>query len=301
MSRHLDRPPPLFIVGCERSGTTMLQKLFSKHPEMWVPREETFFFPRVYPDFKKLIESGRRADASALVSKVSLVRKWQVKVTESDLHSETAVEAYAEAIDTVMMRKAQAEGKRRWSEKTPSYVFSIDLLNQMFPDARFLFVVRDGRDVCLSLSQLAWGPNNAYGVALHWAKVYAEWKKISPELGDRAMQIRYEDFLKDPDIWVQRIGGFIGQDDLCKCLEGFRVKKGNSQKWRNKFFFSGREHDAFRHVAGSELVELRYENEIPRIKVSAWERTLWKLDDLWRRLTNRCLRRHGSDEAGQAG
>ena len=151
------------------------------------------------------------------------------------------MQAYGEAIGAaVMMRKAEAEGEKRWGEKTPSYVFSIALLNGMFPDARFLFVVRDGRDVCLSLSQLAWGPNNAYGVARHWSRVFHEWKKISPGLGNRAMQVRYEDYLlEQPEDWVDRIGNWIGQDDFGRCLDGFRVKKGNSLKWRNKFFFFG--------------------------------------------------------------
>lgn len=301
MSHQPERPPPLFIVGCERSGTTMLQKLFSRHPEVWVPREETFFFPRIYPEFKTLIEGGKPAEAALLVSRVPLVRKWKVEISGADIRSESAVPAYAEAIDAVMMRKAEAEGKKRWGEKTPSYVFSIDLLTEMFPDARFLFVVRDGRDVSLSLSQLAWGPNNAYAVARHWTRVFREWKAISPGLGDRAMQVRYEDFLEQPEEWVSRIGKWIGQDDLGKCLDGFRVKKGNSQKWRNKFFFSGKEHDAFRYVAGAELVELEYEKDILQIHLPVWQRLLWRADDFWRRITNRSLRRHGSDEAVQAG
>lgn len=105
--------------------------------------------------------------------------------------------------------------------------------------------------------------------------------------------MRYEDFLDDPDTWMKKLGGFLGQEDLGTCLEGFRVKKGNTEKWRNGFFFSKSERQIFLKVAGIALVDAGYEESFPMPKVPVWQLLLWRIDDMWRRFSNRLLRRHG--------
>ena len=65
---------------------------------------------------------------------------------------------------------ARKHGKPRWGDKTPHYVHHVDRLLGIWPQARVVILVRDGRDVALSLKRMPFGPNNAWAAAQWWAR-----------------------------------------------------------------------------------------------------------------------------------
>lgn len=104
--------PPVFIVGCGHSGTTMLRHVLGMHPDIYaVPYEGRIFF---HPNIKIRIASA--------------------------VWSFTAI----------------SNGKSRWLEKTPSHIYHLDRIFQIYPDSRVLLMIRDGRDVAVSLNK-RWG------------------------------------------------------------------------------------------------------------------------------------------------
>ncbi len=101
--------PPIFIVGCGHSGTTMLRHVLSMHPNIYaVPYEGRIFF---HPNIKIRIA------------------------------------------DAVWSFTAISNGKSRWLEKTPSHIYHLDRIFQLYPESRVLLVIRDGRDVAVSLNK----------------------------------------------------------------------------------------------------------------------------------------------------
>ena len=115
----LDRP--VFIIGAARSGTTMLGELISKHPDVafWLEPKYIWRYAKAHSedDIRSADEADRRTK--------NYIRKKFFKFTE---------------------RKS----KKRFVEKTPSNVFRISFINEIFPEALFVYIERDGRPVCLS-------------------------------------------------------------------------------------------------------------------------------------------------------
>ena len=199
---------PFFIVGCARSGTTMLQRLLNRHSQVCVP-DETQFIPRKHDAFVKLWGRGEHLAAVELLNSVPLIKKWQVRVGAQEIESRTGESAYARAIDVLMSRRAEHDNKPRWGEKTPWYVLDIPLLTRLYPEARFINIYRDGRDVALSVMPLNWGPNNAYGAAGWWKEHVRAWQRFKPALGDRAFEVRYEDFVSAPESHWRQMCEFL--------------------------------------------------------------------------------------------
>ena len=141
---------PIIVVGCPRSGTTMLQLMLHAHPRIAIP-PETRFTLAVYGerrDFGDLeVEANRRALARRIVD------RRDTRFCDLGLDAEDIVERIAagpgtlgSALGTVFQRYAARFGKPRWGDKRPAYLHNVDILLRLFPDAQFINIVRDGRD-----------------------------------------------------------------------------------------------------------------------------------------------------------
>ena len=146
-SKDDDRPPVPFIVGVGRSGTTMLRLMLDAHPDLAIPPETHFV-----PDLIDAIAAGATPEQAA--ETMTAVRQW------GDLHTDPAdVVARWERLDRFepgpALRAfyaiyAERRGKPRYGEKTPAYVRNMIKIEGAMPEARFIHVIRDGRDVALS-------------------------------------------------------------------------------------------------------------------------------------------------------
>jgi hypothetical protein len=120
---------------------------------------------------------------------------------------------YAEAVRAVFETWAAAEGKPRWGDKTPDYVIHIDLLARLFPDAQFVHVIRDGREVAASLAERPWGPRSAVIGAFAWRWKMARGCRAGRRLQPgRYIEVRLDDLVSDPRGCLRRVCDFLGEE-----------------------------------------------------------------------------------------
>jgi hypothetical protein len=147
--------PFVFIVGCPRSGTTLLQRMVNAHREIAV-MPETHWIPRYFQRRNGLTPEGLLTPR--LVGKVLKHRLFPDLQIEPDALEQLAKArqpmTYADFVQGIFDLYGHRQGKRLVGEKTPGYVRSITTLNSLWPRARFVHILRDGRDVCLSI--LGW-------------------------------------------------------------------------------------------------------------------------------------------------
>lgn len=184
---------PMFIVGCDRSGTTLLRGMLDAHPQVAVPPES-----QVFPQLLRAFSDGTvdPVQGIEILRANPRFRAWGVddEVVQRCLAGRDA----ASAIQLLGKSYAAHRGKSIWIDKTPWYVLEIDLLAEAFPDATFVHVVRDGRDVALSLVEQLWGPGQFGEAAMYWRERVRAGDQARRVYGDRVIDLRYEDLVADP-------------------------------------------------------------------------------------------------------
>lgn len=159
-------------------------------------------------------------------------------------------------------------------EKTPSHLFHARFLLTHFPDARIVEVVRDGRDVCVSMDAYKkWMPQDRKYQIWMWSRYVAEGGKLleDPRFRGRVMRVRYEDLKRERELQTARLLAFSGletpPDLLARIVEetdirkkdtgeGKHYRKGAVGGWRERL--SPEDQDLFRRMAGRELASLGY-------------------------------------------
>jgi Sulfotransferase family len=194
-----DRTPFPFVVGSERSGTTLLRLMLDAHPLMAVPPESYFIV-----DLARRHGRARAGVDPAAVARDLEANRWfrQWGMAPDDLRAAlgTGRMGLADAVRRVYGRYAQAQGKPRYGDKTPAYVQHVRLLAGVLPESRFVHLIRDGRDVALSLSEVRWGPRDLLDAALHWRERVARGREAGQEVGaHRYLEVRYERLVADPE------------------------------------------------------------------------------------------------------
>jgi Sulfotransferase family len=201
--------PPFFVVGCARSGTTLLRTMLDGHPQLAVPPESHFVVglsPRWW-------RPGRRPTLDDVLAHPK-VRAWDVDPVMLRARAEAAdARAYPALVDAVFSAYAAEHGKARWGDKTPGYVSYLPDLARLFPEARFVHLVRDGREVAASLAEWDWGARTAVSGAFWWAHKVRVGRRDGARLGpDRYLELRLEDLLADPEATLRRLCAFLGEE-----------------------------------------------------------------------------------------
>jgi hypothetical protein len=96
-----------------------------------------------------------------------------------------------------------------WIDHTPDNFKYHSMLKWLFPEARFIHIVRDGRAVCNSIKNLHWGPNNAYAASRHWATRLQEALSVEVAEAENCLRVRFEDLLTEPTKTMQKVCAFI--------------------------------------------------------------------------------------------
>lgn len=201
-----------FFVGCGRSGTTLLRAMFDSHPDLAIPSESYF-----------VGNLGRRAavyerpagfDAELFLTElleISWVRQWGLP--ERALRRAFAaapVTSFAAAVRRVFRCYADAAGKARYGDKTPNYVARMPLIAGLVPEARFVHIIRDGRDVTTSFRRVPFGPTSAAEGALFWQSRVRGGRVAGQALGvHRYREVRYEALVEDPPAVLRDLCGFL--------------------------------------------------------------------------------------------
>ena len=201
-----ERVPAPFVVGVNRSGTTLLRMMLDAHPDLTVPPETHFV-----PDLISAAESGS-ATPEALLETITSQREWgDFGLTEAELLERFGaldpLDAGA-ALRSFYEAYAERAGKPRWGEKTPIYVKSMRKIERALPEARFVHVIRDGRDVALSIRDRAVKEHPIERIAERWVRRITRAREQAKRLAHYE-EIRYESLILDTRPTLERICEFL--------------------------------------------------------------------------------------------
>ncbi|HXJ65498.1 MAG TPA: sulfotransferase [Actinomycetota bacterium] len=207
------RPPFPFLVGSERSGTTLFRLMLDAHPDMAIP-PESYFIVDLYRRRKRYERKGQRYNTIAVANDLAgsrWFRAWGMPPKElaTAMQRENDVD-FAEAMRKVYRGYARMHGKSRYGDKTPAYVQHIRVLSQIFPESRFVHLIRDGRNVALSLTEVKWGPPDVVEGALQWKERVLRGRQAGAQLGsERYREARYERLVDEPEPVLREVSAFV--------------------------------------------------------------------------------------------
>lgn len=210
MSRQLD-----FVVGCGRSGTTMLRSMLDSHPDVAIPRESHFIdtMRRRRDGYRSAGRFDPEAFLNDLLSDVRFLR-WEL---DGDAVADAVRAAeptdLGRAFQVVYAAFAVNAGATRAFDKTPLYALCVPELAVMFPSARFVHLVRDGRSVASSYAATDFGPRGLAAAAGYWRRAIRALNAAEAELGPhRFRTFAYEDLTADPEPVLRAICEFVELD-----------------------------------------------------------------------------------------
>jgi len=244
------RSEPFFIVGAHRSGTTLLRFMLNSHPRLYLPPESEFI-PALFggaPERPLSRAAARRR--LRRIFRLRFAREWMGgPPTLEDLLPGVDAVMPAQLIDALYTAYCRLHGAERWGDKTPTYTSHMDLLGRLFPDARFVHLVRDGRDVALSVLA-TWGDRvhvDLVFAARTWVRRVGDARRSAAAVdGTRYLELRYEDLVSDPARELRAVSRFLGETFHPDMLEPHRMAR--------RSVADGSFHDAVRHPVSSERV-----------------------------------------------
>ena len=287
----------MIVLGVRRSGTTLLRVMLDRNPELAVP-DESYFVPQLARRHRTPVDPAAFLDD---LRRLPTLVDWGLSPASVQARLRPGMTT-DDAIAAVFAAYAAERGKARWGDKTPLYMQHLDLLERLFPDARFVHLIRDGRDAALSFLSVpaglmteGWGhPQDAAGFACQWATEVASARELGARVGgQRYRELRYEALVADPEGELRAVCSFagleydpamldyVGQTDSARKAHQQRLNeppRQNVREWRTEMSESDRH--AFEEVAGALLAELGYEVEIRgtargklaayRLRTGAW-------------------------------
>jgi hypothetical protein len=227
-------PPPIFVVGPPRSGTTLMAKILGRHSRIFMPGETHFFDDIV----SRRRELGEVRDLDSIERVIARLRTLYGRYNEPPdqkridkileephaVESLRACRSYEEILSCFMKLQMRPAGKVRWGNNVPKDLFHIKEILSFYPDARIVICVRDVRDFLLSY-QNKWTVSSDENVerlrrlyhpvltSLLWrasVKQIARLEVLGPR--ENFLLVRYENLVADPARAVQDICRFIGED-----------------------------------------------------------------------------------------
>jgi hypothetical protein len=180
--------PPIFIVGCQRSGTTLLRLMLDSHPDISCGPETRFLSD---------------------LAKITTLH-W-TRMSNFGFDKDYWHRSIAQFFETIQRDYAASRGKTRWADKTPRYALTLGFLDQLFPSCQVVHVIRDGRDVVAS-HRHRFGYRSAVKAAEKWPRYIRAAREAGARLGpERYREVRYEALVADPKGTMQELLDFLGE------------------------------------------------------------------------------------------
>ncbi len=228
----------VFITGCPRSGTTMLASMLGSADSCIATPESDFFIDFVYKHLGNSSANSKKEDFESFLSSNYRFKQWQLASTDIENIPQTITyENFGSAIESTQKLYALKHSTITSEESividhTPTNILHFNILNDLFPESYFIFIVRDPRAVYASVKDLDWGANSALQLAEEWNEYVALYLSIEKLFPKRVSLIRYEDVLINAETELKRLCDFIGvpySKDLLKG-EGFKIPSYTSSQ-----------------------------------------------------------------------
>lgn len=272
---------PVFVMGCPRSGTTYLYHVLLSAGNFAVYRAESQVFHLLEPRF---------GDLGVTRNKRNLLAAWfrSRLFTASGLGREPIEQKVmgdcctgGDFLRIIMNEMAQQQGVKRWAECTPDHILYLPRIKRTIPEALVIHIIRDGRDVALSMEKQGWPRqlpwdrmNRRMAGGVYWNWMVQTGRTDGAKLGSQYIEVRYEDLVGKPREVLAQLSAFIDQEldyDVIQRSGIGSVSQPNSSfreegrsgafspigRWKK--FFSPREAEKFESLTGQTLQELGYE------------------------------------------
>jgi hypothetical protein len=240
--------PPIFIVGVPRSGTTLLAAQLAAHSQMSCGPETHFFRwlaqaelselcqYETWPDRAMTFLSSISAATYSPEGRIRLIDRYDVSEAEVASFLRQRQPSIANMLASITSPYMARMGKQRWVEKTPDHLEYVNLIRQHFPDSPIIRIVRDPRDVALSLRNVPWGAKTLPEALLFWKRLDENSAAFFASDG-LGYTLRFEDLLSSPRETLKRLCEFIGEQFEEKMLDTSRSGRAvNSRRaaWKEK-------------------------------------------------------------------
>jgi len=207
------KPIPIFVGGCNRSGTTMMGAMLGSHSDILCVPEAHF----ILQEYQKASRKNYVDDTLKIMNAISSnlrFKLWGLPQSAIQDISEFPRIGYEEVITELVKqygKKINKSGVSHWVDHVPANIKYTYLLLRLFPEARFIHIVRDGRAVAASLKSVIWGPKAIDRAAIMWIDFIAHGLAAESKLGTaRILRITYESLVQDPRLYLSQICEFIG-------------------------------------------------------------------------------------------
>jgi hypothetical protein len=205
-------PAPMpIVVGVPRSGTTLLRLMLDAHPALAIPPETGFLVPLAALVGKRW--RARRRTLNVMIATPPDAPVWpDFGIPAAELQRAiAAIEPFsvADAARCFYRLYAARQGKPRWGDKTPGYARHLTTIASLLPEARFIHLIRDGRDVAASLRRQWFAPGRDMKVlARHWRDEVREARRQGATV-PHYLEVRYEALVRKPEAALRRTADFI--------------------------------------------------------------------------------------------
>ena len=222
----------VFITGCPRSGTTMLANILGNGDSCVATPESHFFNDFIY---KYLPNKSAEAEIQDLVKYFNnhyRFKQWKISASNiKNLPKKITNNNYSAIIENTIKLFAEYDSERQEKEiiridHTQSNIKSSNILNELFPESKFIFIIRDPRAVYASIKGLDWGPNSPLKLSQLWIEYAAAFFATQKLYPNRVCLVKYEDILKKPESQIKKLCDFIEIEYKTSLLEeknGFKV------------------------------------------------------------------------------
>tara|TARA_B100000965_G_C19602924_1_gene764027 strand:- start:9528 stop:10418 length:891 start_codon:yes stop_codon:yes gene_type:complete len=281
---------PIFIVGVGRSGTTLIRQMVNSHSKIAIPYESHFITKYISCE-KKYGDLQNDENLSALLDDIlaePILENWDYVPDKQSLLGKTTSRDIGGVFANFFTQYANHHGKSIWGDKS-DYLHQMHKIKYLYPNAKFIHIVRDGRDVALSVMKMSWGPDNIREAASWWGEHvrlgYSMGRMLNKE---QYYEIRYEDLVAHPEKYLEEICQFVGVNFESTMLEFFKTSKkfipqsrlnqhynadkgadtSRTKAWKREM--SPLDCEIFQQIAGDVLREMNYEiaeNDVSSLRV----------------------------------
>lgn len=283
---------PVVVLGVSRSGTTLLKEMLDRSSQLAIP-SESYFIPQLYD------RHGERPQREAILAdlgRLDRIREWGVTAEQLAVRL-PAEPSFSQAIQAVYHLYAERQGATRFGDKTPAYMQRLDLLERVFPGARYVHILRDGRDAALSFLAMRrkprfnWSrPRRIAGFACAWRLEIEGARRFAAGVPGRYLELRYEDLVAEPEERLRELCAFLRlpfepqllevnrQLDPARLLDHPRLAEPPRQGLRNwRTQLAAGQAELFEAIAGELLWQLGYERVFPHPSASTRRRAICEL------------------------
>ena len=270
---------PIFIVGCPRSGTTILAKILNNHSQIASATEIHFFnhltklkkynWQNIDDNFLKTLFKETRIEDFCSLLKVDF-EEFKAQFESITITNSLAIEEQNQKriFDTLMLLLLKRNNKEVCCEKTPQHLLSVAKILSLYPDAKIIHLVRYGRDTVNSLVKMPWRPEGLLNNSRFW-KQYA---KTGMQLSERYTQssnnfhsLKYEDLLLNPQESIKALCNFVElefEDTMLSMQQAITDNKSNIfSSWESSWKYKAME-------------------ELDSTRVGAWQKELNEKDQI---------------------